>query len=115
MPGCRADLLTDLLDSFVAHKREANERGFSVLQEKATRRHVAKLAAWMMAQGYATGHGDTTEDLLEEFEREIGFDKAELWLKRINDAVLAEREACLNCYSPDDTAEDWADKIRART
>jgi hypothetical protein len=26
--------------------------------------------------------------------REIGFDKAELWLKRINAAVLAEREAC---------------------
>ena len=73
-----------------------------------------KLAAWMIAKGYATGHGDTTEDLLEELEREIGFDRAELWLKRINDAVLAEREACLNCYSPDDTAEDWADKIRAR-
>jgi len=73
-----------------------------------------ELAAWMQAQGYATGHGDTTEDLLEELEREIGFDKAELWLKRINDAVLAEREACLNCYSPDDTAQDWADKIRAR-
>ena len=25
---------------------------------------------------------------------EIGFSKAELWIKRINDAVLAEREAC---------------------
>jgi hypothetical protein len=73
-----------------------------------------ELAAWMMAQGYATGHGDTMEGLLEELEREIGFDKAELWIKRINDAVLAEREACLNCYSPDDTAQDWVDKIRAR-
>ena len=29
-------------------------------------------------------------------------------------AVLREREACLACYSPDDTAQDWADKIRAR-
>lgn len=27
----------------------------------------------------------------------------------------AEREACLRCYSPDDTATDWADKIRARS
>jgi len=53
-----------------------------------------KLAAWMMAQGYATGHGDTTEDLLEELEREIGFDKAELWIERINKAVAEEREAC---------------------
>lgn len=25
-----------------------------------------------------------------------------------------EREACINLYSPDDTATDWADKIRAR-
>jgi len=53
-----------------------------------------KLAAWMMAQGYATGHGDTMEGLLEELEREVGFKRAELWIKRINEAVLAEREAC---------------------
>jgi hypothetical protein len=53
-----------------------------------------KLATWMIAQGYATGHGDTTEDLIEELEREVGFKRAELWLKRINEAVLAEREAC---------------------
>jgi hypothetical protein len=30
-----------------------------------------KLAAWMMAQGYATGHGDTTEDLLEELRWQV--------------------------------------------
>ena len=29
--------------------------------------------------------------------------------------AAAEREACLKCYSPDDTATDWADKIRARS
>jgi len=28
--------------------------------------------------------------------------------------AAAEREACLNCYSPDDTATDWTDKIKAR-
>jgi hypothetical protein len=58
-----------------------------------------KLAAWMIAKGYATGHGDTIEGLLEELR----------WQVR-----ESEREACLNCYSPDDTAQDWADKIRAR-
>jgi len=26
-----------------------------------------------------------------------------------------ERAACLACYSPDDTATDWADKINARS
>jgi hypothetical protein len=60
-----------------------------------------KLASWMMAQGYATGHGETVEGLLEELEREVGFKRAELWLKRINEAVLAEREACA------DIAENW--------
>ena len=35
-------------------------------------------------------------DFARSIEREIGFSKAELWIKRINDAVLAEREACAN-------------------
>ncbi len=33
-------------------------------------------------------------DFARAIEREIGFDRAELWIKRINDAVLAEREEC---------------------
>jgi len=34
-------------------------------------------------------------------EREIGFARAELWIKRINDAVEAEREACAK------VCDDW--------
>ena len=30
-----------------------------------------KLAAWMIKRGYATGHGDTIEDLLKELEWQI--------------------------------------------
>ena len=30
-----------------------------------------KVAAWMIAQGYATGHGDTIEDLLEELRWQV--------------------------------------------
>jgi hypothetical protein len=30
-----------------------------------------KLATWMIAKGYATGHGDTTEDLLKELEWQV--------------------------------------------
>ena len=30
-----------------------------------------KLAAWMIERGYATGHGDTVEDLLKELEWQI--------------------------------------------
>ena len=29
------------------------------------------LAAWMIERGYATGHGDSTEDLLKELEWQI--------------------------------------------
>ena len=41
-----------------------------------------KVAQWMMRQGYATGHGDSTEDLLKELE----------W--QIEESVRNEREAC---------------------
>jgi hypothetical protein len=41
-----------------------------------------KLAAWMMRQGYATGHGDSIEKLLEELE----------W--QIEERIKNEREAC---------------------
>ena len=30
-----------------------------------------KVAAWMMSQGYSTGHGDSIEKLLEELEWQI--------------------------------------------
>lgn len=30
-----------------------------------------KLAAWMIERGYATGHGDTIEDLLQELDWQI--------------------------------------------
>ncbi len=34
--------------------------------------------------------------------------------KLVEQAKAEEREACLRCYSPDDTATDWADRIKAR-
>lgn len=36
------------------------------------------------------------------------------WASMCEKMVKAEREACLRCYSPGDTADDWADKIRSR-
>ena len=49
-----------------------------------------KLAQWMIDRGYATGHGDTTEDLLEELDWQI----TESWSKVVMASVEAEREAC---------------------
>ena len=36
------------------------------------------------------------------------------WALMCEKMVKAERETCLRCYSPGDTADDWADKIRSR-
>jgi hypothetical protein len=81
----------DIYKLTVGHMSIETLERFAALAQAAERN---KLASWMMAKGYATGHGDTIEGLLEELEREVGFKRAELWIKRISEAVLAEREAC---------------------
>ena len=63
-----------------------------------------KVANWMVERGYATGHGDTIEDLLTEIE----------W-----QAAEREREACANVaesYEPtcDTCPSGVANAIRAR-
>ena len=65
--------------------------------EAARAEEREKVAHWMMAAGYATGHGDTTEDLL----RELAWQADE----RIAGAGAAEREACADiCDHLMDTA-----------
>ena len=50
----------------VLHLKELER--FAALVAAAERE---KVAAWMMQRGYATGHGNTTEDLLNELEWQI--------------------------------------------
>ena len=84
---------------------------FAVLVAAAERN---KLAAWMIERGYATGHGDSIEKLLEELE----------W--QIEERIRNEREACAKVceileaeddsfYAEFSRAKDCADAIRART
>lgn len=73
---------------------------FAALAQAAERN---KLAAWMIAKGYATGHGDTIEQLLDELR----------WQVR-----ESEREACAKWYENAGwllDESDVADAIRART
>ena len=51
----------------VGHMRIETLERFAALAQAAERN---KVAAWMMAQGYATGHGDTMDGLLEELEQQ---------------------------------------------
>jgi hypothetical protein len=72
-----------------------------------------KVASWMMAQGYATGHGDTVEDLLKELDWQI----AENWTRGMVNGVEAEREACAKVCEDKNTLLAWptyAAAIRAR-
>ena len=78
-----------------------------------------KVAQWMIQKGYATGHGDTVEDLLKELEWQI----AENWTNALVKGVEGEREACakvcnLIAKEIDDTngtATYCAKAIRARS
>lgn len=59
-----------------------------------------KVARWMMERGYATGHGDTTEELLNELEWQV---------------KERAREACAQLVVDLDGGLEWvAKKIRAR-
>jgi len=58
-----------------------------------------KVAQWMIDRSYATGHGDTTEDLLKELE----------WQVR-----ESEREACAKVCDEYEWAMNAAQAIRAR-
>ena len=49
-----------------------------------------KVAHWMIDRSYATGHGETTEDLLAELDWQI----AENWNRAMLNGVETEREAC---------------------
>jgi hypothetical protein len=59
----------------------------------------------IIKQTYFDQHGTVAHqnvvDFARSIEREIGFARAELWIKRINDAVEAEREACAK------VCDDW--------
>ena len=68
------------------------------------------LAAWMMQFGFATGHGDTMEELVDALGTEI--------VDRIDGELEAEREACAQLF-PQPHQEyfgrDIQDAIRARS
>jgi hypothetical protein len=56
-----------------------------------------KLAEWMVERGYATGHGDSIEDLLQELDWQI----AENLTKAMINGVTTEREECAKL------CDDW--------
>jgi len=66
-----------------------------------------KVAKWMMSHGYATGHGDTIEDLLKELELQVAEREREACVKLCDQR--AEEDKFEGCY-----ANACAEAIRAR-
>ena len=94
-----AGMTTMALDSRIAH--------FATLVAAAERE---KVAHWMRSMGYATGHGDTMEDLLDHLGTQIAVG--------LEVEVLMEREACADICdqhaSVEGIAQRCAEQIRER-
>ena len=69
-----------------------------------------KVAAWMIQRGYATGHGDTIEDLLVELEWQVRESEREACAKAC-EILEAEDDSF---YAEFSRAKDCAAAIRAR-
>ena len=53
-----------------------------------------KVAQWMMIRGYATGHGNTVEDLLKELEWQIREQEREACAKLCDGWTHADGDRC---------------------
>jgi CelD/BcsL family acetyltransferase involved in cellulose biosynthesis len=108
--GCRfADEGHPLLANHGEWQRRLFQR-FATLVAAAQRE---KLAHWMRSMGYATGHGDTMEDLLDHLGTQIS--------EKLEAEVLMEREACAKVCEGIGDGNKWSDAhdcaaaIRARS
>ena len=70
-----------------------------------------KLAAWMIQFGFATGHGDTMEQLLDALGTEI-VDHIECEIEAEREAIARslDKQADLAC---DDIDRQWAQEMAA--
>jgi hypothetical protein len=86
------------------------ERFFRLAYECGAAAQREKVAAWMRSMGYATGHGDTTEGLLDHLGTQIA--------EGLKIEMLTEREACADICdqhaSIEGIAQRCAAEIRAR-
>ena len=73
----------------------------------------AGLCTWVIPPEYFVEKIEAFADIVRADERNRTWTQQH-WTEYERSIAAAEREACLNCYSPDDTATDWTDKIKAR-
>ena len=99
----REDIIAMAQEAIITHSNENpfDFRFTSVDQLECFARLVAqaernKVAQWMIDRSYATGHGDTVEDLLKELEWQVAEAEREACAKVCDD--LAEKDKLSNYY-----------------
>jgi hypothetical protein len=106
--GLRSAVLLHIYDGREGALAELQrlERFFRLAYESGAAAEREKVAHWMRNCGYATGHGDTVEDLLGELRAQI------------TERLLMERAACADICdqhaSIEGIAQQCAAEIRAR-
>jgi hypothetical protein len=74
----------------MALAKDGDGRTLQEVQREAREAEREKVAKWMIQRSYATGHGDTLEDLLQELDWQI----ADGWNRALINGVETEREQC---------------------
>ena len=74
----------------MALAKDGDGRTVQEIEREAREAEREKVAKWMIQRSYATGHGDTLEDLLQELDWQI----ADGWNRALINGVETEREAC---------------------
>ena len=62
-----------------------------------------KVARWMIERGYATGHGDTVEDMLDELDWQV----RERERQRIEDLLMEQHESAKGRHNYWQVAAEW--------
>ena len=99
------DGLDEVMDGDNYHIQTDQVIDFANLVAAAERNKVAQ---WMIARSYATGHGDTVEDLLKELEWQVREEERELCAQVCDEIANKPSNVVLG------VALDCAAAIRAR-
>ena len=87
---------------------EMNDVGLERFAKLVAAAERNKVAQWMIDRSYATGHGDTVEDLLKELDWQVREEERELCAQMCEQIADAPSNMVLG------VALDCADTIRAR-
>ena len=96
------------VDEIASRVLELLDENIKTLVKRAVEAERNKVAQWMMARGYATGHGDTVEDLLNELDWQVREEERELCAQMCEEIANKPSNVVLG------VALDCAAAIRAR-